>query len=160
MFKQVVYRPGHPLAKSGGRIRKSRFLLFEKLKGKAGRCHWCNTPLTWEVLCADHLDGNIMNDTPENLVGACRGCNANRDDGTNFGRRKPKTCPQCKKDFIGGFHHKAQVYCSITCSAASRPKTGSKAKHGTRSRYVYGCRCDKCRQANTKAWQKWSHKVR
>lgn len=121
MFKQRVYIRGHILAnKIDGSIRKSRFVLYEKLNGIAGRCHWCGIELTWKTLCADHLDSNIMNDTAENLVGSCRGCNANREDGTGRGRQTPKRCRNCKVLFIGGSHHKQQIYCSLKCSKLGR----------------------------------------
>lgn len=146
MFKQRVYRKGHPLASKDGAIRKSRFVLYEKLKGKSGKCHWCDIELSWKTLCADHLDSNIMNDVPENLVGSCRGCNANREDGTGHGRNKGKLCVHCSKWFK--VYHKKQVYCSNDCARNNRPKRGTKALHGTRSRYNYGCRCIKCCNEN------------
>lgn len=148
MYKQRVFKRGHPLAsKKDGSIRKSRFVLYEKLNGVAGKCNWCGIVLSWKTLCADHLDGKIMNDTPSNLVASCRGCNANRDDGTRHGRQKPKQC-KCGKSFIGGSHHKHQIYCSNKCSQLNRAKRGTKAPHGTRSRYGYGCRCVECNNEN------------
>jgi hypothetical protein len=151
MYKQRVYRKGHPLSrKDDGEIRKSRFVLYEKLGGEAGDCNWCGLALNWETLCADHLDSNIMNDTADNLVASCRGCNANREDGTGRGRKSPKDCKCCGNKFISKSHHKTQLYCSIKCSAASKPKRGTGAKHGTQTRYQYGCRCRKCHARNLK----------
>lgn len=154
MYKQYVWRHGHALASNTGKVRKSRYILYEKLKGVAGLCHWCDISLTWKTLCADHLDSNIMNDEPDNLVGSCRGCNANRSDGTGFGRRKPVECLSCAVEFTP-LYHKDQRYCSLTCASKSRPKRGSVALHGTRSRYNYGCRCADCKIANITAWRKW-----
>lgn len=147
-YKRVVRAPQHKLANKNGFVRRSRFVLYEKLNGVAGLCHWCLCSLTWETLCADHLDSNIENDVPENLVGSCRGCNANREDGTGQGRKKPKTCSVCGKDFISKSHHKRQLFCSNECARKRRPKRGINSKHGTRSRYVQGCRCVECTRAN------------
>lgn len=147
IYKQTVYRPSHILANKRGYIRKSRFVLYEKLNGLAGVCNWCGCELTWKTLCADHLDSNIMNDTADNLVGSCRGCNANRDDGTGHGRRKVKNCEGCGKSFLPWT--KTRRFCSNKCSQQNRPQKGTKSEHGTRVRYVWGCRCNKCKQANT-----------
>lgn len=158
MGKHYVFRHLHPLARTGGRIRRSRFVLYEKLEGLAGDCFWCGAALNWATLCADHLDSIIENDTPENLVGSCRGCNANRSDGTDYGRRRPKQCLKCFCFFTGGSHHKQQRYCSEKCAQLSRPKRGSTALHGTRSRYVYGCRCKECKTENLRKWREWYRK--
>lgn len=146
IYKAKVYRIGHPIAGKNGVIRKSRFVLYQKLNGVAGVCNWCGEQLTWKTLCADHLDSNIMNDVAENLVGSCRGCNANREDGTGNGRIIPQKCKVCPELFKP--RSKANVYCSLKCSQSARPLRGTKAKHGTRSRYVYGCRCTECHNEN------------
>lgn len=154
MYLKYVTAHNHPLANKLGRIKESRFVLFKKINGVAGVCNWCKIKLTWKTLCADHLDGNNKNNLPENIVGSCRGCNANREDGTNHGRQKPKLC-KCGKLFIGGSHHKHQIYCSRECVCKNRPKLGTNAKHGTRSRYMYGCRCQYCISCNSSYWTKW-----
>lgn len=146
MYKKRVYRKGHPLANKIGEIRKSRYVLYEKLKGNAGNCNWCGIKLTWETLCADHLDSDMTNDVESNLVGSCRGCNANRDDGTGFGRIKLKNCLECKNRFKPRI--KTTRFCSNKCASMNRPKRGTKSKHGTRTRYVWGCRCIKCKNEN------------
>lgn len=148
MYKQVVYDKGHLLANKNGVVRKSRYVLFKKLEGNPGDCNWCQIKLSWKTLCADHLDSNIMNDVPENLVGSCRGCNANREDGTGHGRKKPKTCAECEELFISKHHHKRAIYCSNRCASKNRPKRGITSSHGTRSRYVAGCRCGLCHESN------------
>ncbi len=147
-----VYKKEHPLADKEGRVARSRLILYEKLEGISGKCNWCSIELTWSTLCADHINGNTLEDTPNNLVGSCRGCNANRSNGTGYGRKQPKECKYCKKSFLPKYQ-KGQTYCSNKCSQMSRPKRGSKAFHGTRSRYVYGCRCIKCTIANTDSWR-------
>ena len=136
-----------------GRTLRSRVVLWEKLEGKNAPCHWCGETVRWEdgTLCADHLQAPRTDDRPENLVPSCRGCNSNRGDGTGHGRRPVVKCPTCGKDFLR--NRITSTYCSIACIA--RPPRGSKAEHGTRSRYQFGCRCDLCRAENTRAWRDW-----
>lgn len=158
MFKQRVYKKGHPLANSIGEIRKSRYVLYEKLEGIPGNCHWCKSPLTWKTVCADHLDSNIMNDVPENLVASCRACNANREDGTGYGRRTQVACKKCGSGFLP--RSRSTKYCSLICCSQDRQKRGSKAKHGTRSRYTYGCRCKLCKDGQSNDYKKWYYRNR
>lgn len=156
MYKQLVYKKGHPLSTNIlGRVRKSRFVLYEKLNGDPGLCHWCGELLTWKKLCADHLDSNPMNDVPENLVGSCRGCNANRSDGTGYGRRKKRECKFCHQFFLP--KRTAAIFCSIFCSTRIRPKREVKLNHGSRSMYMRGCRCPLCKKSNTDYWRNWYH---
>jgi len=151
--RAVVTVHGHRLANSRGRLRRARFVLYSKLSGIAGNCYWCEEKLTWNKVCADHLDSNTLNDAPENLVASCRACNANRDDGTGNGRRKPKKCPVCSTEFIASSHHERAIFCSNKCASARRPKRGIHSKHGTRSQYVAGCRCDPCKKINSAYWR-------
>ncbi len=142
---------GHPLASRGGQVRVSRAVLYEKLSGIAGNCNWCGCALTWKTLCADHLDSNTENNVPENIVGSCRGCNANREDGTGRGRKKGKKCVGCGEVFIGGKHHHRQLHCSATCAYLHKKKRPRKVAHGTRSYYTgSGCRCSECKDANSR----------
>lgn len=157
VYRRYVYRRGHELANQHGAIARSRFVLYEKLGGVAGKCNWCDVSLTWSTLCADHVDGNIINDTAENLVPSCRGCNANRDDGTGNGRRKLRPCEYCKKDFLP--NKRVARFCSNDCASKMRPSRGTKSKHGTRTRYVWGCRCSLCRSANTEYWREWKERA-
>lgn len=163
-----IRRPNHILAKKSGSVLISRMVLYEALQGKNANCHWCKLPLFWRVgtiqqilldsLCVDHLDGDTENNKIENLVSSCRACNANR--GLN-GRRQPRKCCWCKKDFLP--HRREAVFCSNLCSArlkGSKIKGKTKAKHGTRSRYNFGCRCSKCIAENSEAWNKWRKRSR
>jgi len=80
---------GHPIAGTRGRIPYHRFVLFESLgRPVVTRCHWCGYFLPWRstlanalhhVVCADHLDGDKSNNSPENLVPSCSWCNMNRN---------------------------------------------------------------------------------
>lgn len=157
MYKRMIRKHGHALANSHGDIRFSRYLLFEDRNGVAGVCFWCNCELTWKTLCADHLDSDNSNDVIGNLVASCRGCNANREDGTGHGRKQPKKCKDCGMLFVCK-HQNTQVYCSEECARKNRPKRGTKALHGTRSRYMFGCRCNECKKSNSLYWNIWNKK--
>ena len=85
MYRENVTIKGHPLADKGGRVHKHRLVLWDKLLGRGAPCHWCYRALIWrrsrsgtDTLNADHLDGNQKNNSADNLVPACRGCNGNR----------------------------------------------------------------------------------
>ena len=96
------HMPGHPLASKSGRCLAHRASLFEKLGGADADCAWCQRPLTWAIsppsselidgraaLTCDHLDGNVRNNLPGNLVPSCLGCNSRR-------RVKPRIPPTPK----------------------------------------------------------------
>jgi len=144
------YLPSHPLAGKNGKVAVSRLVLYDKLCGVAEPCHWCGCSLIWKTLCADHLDSDGMNNAPENLVPSCRGCNANREDGTGHGRQSadPRRCTHCGRPFVALRPHRhKQIYCSNRCSNLARGPRGSKRPHGTTGRYKYGCRCAECSAA-------------
>ena len=73
----------------GPKIRLARFILYEKLNGQPANCYWCDKNLIWTLgresrlnsnaVCADHLDENMLNDSPKNIVPSCRDCNGNRN---------------------------------------------------------------------------------
>lgn len=80
-----IYAPDHPLANNQGVVKRSRMVLFDQLEGRGAPCFRCGKHLFWGIdLCADHIDSDSTNDDPSNLRPSCRGCNANRDDGTRF----------------------------------------------------------------------------
>ena len=88
--KQLVVH-GHPLTQghSSATVLAHRWLLFEALGGRGDSCHVCGHRLHWmakgpDELVVDHLDGDPGNNHLTNLAPACRGCNANREDGTGF----------------------------------------------------------------------------
>jgi hypothetical protein len=84
-YKRVRVR-GHPLAGADGVVAEHRVVLYERVGPGLHPCHWCGALLEWRVdrnrvgqIIADHLDGDIHNNDPENLVPACHSCNALRE---------------------------------------------------------------------------------
>jgi hypothetical protein len=76
---------GHPLADAGGWAYKHRVVLWDKIGPGEHPCHWCATPIWWDLprgsvarLTADHVDWDKENNEPENLVPACLPCNSVR----------------------------------------------------------------------------------
>lgn len=150
--------PDHPLAPPSGVIRVSRIVFFEKSGGVCPPCEWCGVELTWETVCVDHLNSNTSDNRPDNLVASCRGCNANREDGTGYGRRHPRTCECCGTLFLPD--RTTARFCTVSCAARSHPKRPSTRRHGTRSMYQAGCRCAECRTENSRAWREWDRRRR
>lgn len=72
--------PGHPLCPSGHSwVFEHRAALYEAIGPGSHDCHWCGTPVAWgDTLIADHLDGSLRNNAPDNLVPSCLNCNASR----------------------------------------------------------------------------------
>ena len=118
--RSALRRPEHPLAGRSGRVKRARLNLYDALDGADAPCHWCERPLVWRValdvrgtqaddLCVDHLDGDILNDDPLNLVPSCRGCNGNRDR-----YRTERQCEWCDGDFMP--RRPESRFCSVSCS--------------------------------------------
>lgn len=85
----VDFKPGHPLAMKNAKVRRHRWVLYDKIGPDPHPCHWCAQTVHWapvdgqERLTADHLDGDITNNRLENLVPACTGCNTGRGNAGN-----------------------------------------------------------------------------
>lgn len=73
---------GHPLASRVGHLKRARKVLYDAIGPGPHECHWnCGKLLEWgghDGIYADHLDGDVSNDDPENLVPSCNPCNARR----------------------------------------------------------------------------------
>jgi hypothetical protein len=81
--------PEHPLAPPSGDVAVCRLVLYEKIGVGPHACQWCDKAVDWmpgewtdpAALVADHLDWDIHNNDPANLVPSCRVCNAHRVEG-------------------------------------------------------------------------------
>lgn len=77
----------HSLAPPSGMVAVCRLVLYDKIGPGPHPCHWCGREVAWLVgagpgapgnLIADHLDWDIHNNAPENLVPSCNRCNVLR----------------------------------------------------------------------------------
>jgi hypothetical protein len=80
--------PGYPLAGKNGLILFHRKVLYDRIGPGWHPCHWCGRLVEWrvsqptkDVLVVDHLDHDIRNNAPENLVPSCNPCNCRRRRG-------------------------------------------------------------------------------
>ena len=116
-----ISMPGHPLADCQGCVAEHRLVLWDKIGPGEHKCRWCDRRISWDAtigsrdprpLVPDHLDGNRLNNAPENLVEACNPCNVMRgrsdrvqDDelfitkGNARFRVEERACLQCGKTF-------------------------------------------------------------
>ena len=87
--REALTVAGHPLAGKNGRVFVYRILLYEKIGSGPHTCHWCGDPVEWTrghagrgcfagALAVDHLDGDMHNNDPANLVPSCNDCNSLR----------------------------------------------------------------------------------
>ena len=80
---RLLFLPAHPLASAHGQVGAHRVTLFEKLGPAEHPCHWCGSVLPWlggsgAAINVDHLDGDRLNNHPDNLVPSCLACNTKR----------------------------------------------------------------------------------
>lgn len=75
-----IHIVGHPLARKSGYVLEHRAVAFDKYGDGAQTCHWCHEDLgEWSPrVHVDHIDGDRLNNHPDNLVTACGGCNTAR----------------------------------------------------------------------------------
>lgn len=77
-YRWLTMQQGHPLAGGSGGLAEHRKVLYEKIGPGEHSCHWCGKSLGWGTIhgiIADHLDGDILNNDPNNLVASCFSCN-------------------------------------------------------------------------------------
>jgi hypothetical protein len=84
---------GHPLAVDG-KLAEHRLVLHSVLGSRRTmRCQWCRTKLAWhggtENVYVRHLDGDLGNNSPSNLVPACLRCSASHPNRLAEGTQKP-----------------------------------------------------------------------
>ena len=87
-YYRIINMNGHYLANSRGEIPLHRYLCWQKCSMPASSfCYHCGFLMPWKtalqpaniyVVNVDHLDGNVENNDPYNLVPSCLWCNANR----------------------------------------------------------------------------------
>jgi len=86
-YRKLTSQQGHPMAYRDGTVLEHVKVLYDKIGPGEHRCHWgCGRMLSWRgeiELVVDHLDNDILNNDPDNLVPSCRGENWAR------GRRQP-----------------------------------------------------------------------
>lgn len=83
---RVLRMPDHPIAPPSGLIALCRVVLYEKIGPGPHPCEWCGLAIRWTPgkrptrgsIVADHLDWNVHNNVPENLVASCLVCNSHR----------------------------------------------------------------------------------
>lgn len=85
-YVQLATQHGHALAR-GGRLQEHRKVLYDLIGPGPHPCHWRDVyscgkdALEWGGrggIFVDHLDGDTHNNSPENLVPSCNGCNIRR----------------------------------------------------------------------------------
>lgn len=86
-YKFLTMQYDHPLATAGNVVMQHRAVLLDKIGPGPHACYWnsrygCGkTQLEWggqAGICVDHLDGDRLNNDPDNLVPCCIGCNTRR----------------------------------------------------------------------------------
>jgi hypothetical protein len=140
---KYVKRKNHIIAPASGRLPLHRFLLWEKIGMGPHLCHYCGTYVNWSnrrtavgCLIAEHVDGDHLNNDPENLVPACQTCNLKRARDHRFvdgpaifkngvrHRAIRKICEGCGTEFLvlqylvtsaEARGERAGVYCSRDC---------------------------------------------
>lgn len=145
IYKQVR-QPDHPLADRRGTLTEHRKVLYDAIGGGPHPCHWCGLALSWrshnqhkpkpDDLIVDHLNGDKLDNSRENLVPSCQACNVAKGFNPqrvgdaevykNHGgarlRGIQKVCPVCSAPFVT-----SPIYdnncCSPTCAGLARRKT-------------------------------------
>lgn len=71
--------PGHKLANGGLRAYQHRLVYHAEHGDGPFNCHWCGKRVTWDTMHVDHLNDQVGDNRPENLVAACPECNMHRN---------------------------------------------------------------------------------
>ena len=92
-YREIQLTSRHLLSNSRW-ILEHRKVLWDKLGCEqldcTHQCHWCDKDIVWcsgdwhTETIADHLDGDKLNNDPDNIVPSCQQCNRNRDNPRGF----------------------------------------------------------------------------
>lgn len=135
--------PGHPLTQGRAEplIESHRLVLYERIGPGEHPCHWCGRVVRWKAglsrdsLIADHVDNNPKNNSLDNIVPACVGCNVHRhrrvgDDELyvlSDGKRRragQRICAQCGCAFLARLdqiRNGKALFCTRSC-ARKKPR--------------------------------------
>lgn len=78
----LVKEPGHHLAQKNGYVYEHRKVLFDAVGNDANKCEMCGADWSWESIYyshVDHIDGDVTNNTLDNLRPLCNTCNSRRN---------------------------------------------------------------------------------
>lgn len=147
---RLTRAPEHPIAPPSGTVAVSRVVLYDKIGPGEQCCHWCGQSIHWttgraiDAIVADHLDHDPTNDSPDNLVPSCNGCNGHRrkaGDSKRIQEDEPvllmngrptravvRYCNICGTEFLAlpaAVAKGKSRYCSRSCArkAPRRPRT-------------------------------------
>lgn len=80
-YKIIGAEPDHPLARFG-KLSEHRMVLYDRIGPGPHSCHWgCGRELDWGGILgivSDHINGDRLDNSPENLVPSCTACNMHR----------------------------------------------------------------------------------
>lgn len=136
-----VRSAGHPLADARGKIKTHRLVLFEKIGPGEHPCHWCGEIVSWTkegpvrgALIVDHINNDGFDNSPENLVPSCSGCNTRRTRGGKLGKEdsviidsgRPRRaveskCLRCERSYLARISTRGILFtkaCSRECGKA------------------------------------------
>lgn len=169
--RRMCYLPDHPLAGKNGYVSEHRVVLYEKIGAGPHPCHWCGTEVHWTkavqgtghkgMLVGDHINGDPLDNRPDNLVPSCQGCNVGRvrrlpDDvlavtQSNGTRRRAveRSCEQCGATFLTSLDQ-VRVgkgrFCSMSCARKTpRAQMYGPPKPRKQYRTVVNRQCEQCR---------------
>lgn len=150
-FYRKITNHSHPLSGKYGWVSVHRAVLYDRIGPGEYPCNWCGKILSWSdkrrKIVADHIDGDILNNSPDNLVAACYSCNTFRsrsrvrlpfDISVIIGgirKRAVKfTCQACGSEDIGPVVG-VNKFCSVACASRGRTVESS----AIRSYVCAGC---------------------
>ena len=136
-YRYVVV-PGHPMADSRGRVLEHRYVMAEHLGRVLRRDEFVH-----------HENENKLDNRLENLKVMSPGEHSRLHHPADI---RKLICQGCGKEFeraARNIRNKRQ-FCGRSCAVkAPRKRKGKKLDHGTYGKYRKGCRCTRCKKANS-----------